>query len=204
MGFISDLDRESVRVPSCELDGRRQASPHARRRRHDRRYEWPPGEDRKRSCVIFGAGLQTATPSTMKESILQTGGGYFFFSPGIGAMRDVLEVMGARTATALSVQSAPYVRRDCLREAAHRHPVADRKRIRRRRFSSDELAALGYACRRHEVSEGASTSSRRRAGGRAWSSTRTSIPCRRGLRRPRMMSFCMDAARAIRKGSSPR
>jgi Dyp-type peroxidase family len=48
-----------------------------------------PGEERARSCVMFGSGLQTATPSTMKEWIFQTGGGYFF-SPGIAAMRDML------------------------------------------------------------------------------------------------------------------
>ena len=53
-----------------------------------------PGEERERKCVIFGSGLQTATPSTRQEWIFQTGGGYFF-SPSISAIRDVL----ARTET---------------------------------------------------------------------------------------------------------
>ena len=48
-----------------------------------------PGEDRIRTCVLFGSGLQTASPTTKNQWIFQTGGGYFF-SPSISAMREVL------------------------------------------------------------------------------------------------------------------
>jgi len=48
-----------------------------------------PGAERERTCLIFGSGLETATPSTRQEWIFQTGGGYFF-SPSITAIREVL------------------------------------------------------------------------------------------------------------------
>ena len=48
-----------------------------------------PGEERRRTCLIFGSGLQQANPTTKNDWIFQTGGGYFF-SPAISAIRDVL------------------------------------------------------------------------------------------------------------------
>jgi deferrochelatase/peroxidase EfeB len=48
-----------------------------------------PGEDRERSMVIFGSGLQQAIVATKAQWIVPTGGGYFFV-PAITALREVL------------------------------------------------------------------------------------------------------------------
>lgn len=48
-----------------------------------------PGEKRARQCVLFGAGAAQGTVSTNSDFVIPTGGGYFF-SPSIGALRDVL------------------------------------------------------------------------------------------------------------------
>lgn len=48
-----------------------------------------PGEDRNRQCVLFGAGAAQGTVSTDSDFVIPTGGGYFF-SPSIGALRDLL------------------------------------------------------------------------------------------------------------------
>lgn len=47
------------------------------------------GEDRVRSCPVFGSGLQQARVSTNAEWVIPTGGGYFFL-PSLEAIRDVL------------------------------------------------------------------------------------------------------------------
>lgn len=47
------------------------------------------GENRIRSCVLFGDGLQQAQINTSAQWIIPTGGGYFFV-PSIRALREVL------------------------------------------------------------------------------------------------------------------
>ncbi len=50
-----------------------------------------PGEDRMRSCTVFGRGAAAATLVTMKDFVVPTGGGYFF-SPSISALKEVIAV----------------------------------------------------------------------------------------------------------------
>ena len=48
-----------------------------------------PGENRQRSCLIFGEGVQQAMVSTDAQWIVPTGGGYFFI-PSISALKGVV------------------------------------------------------------------------------------------------------------------
>lgn len=50
-----------------------------------------PGEERVRSCALFGGQLQQAAVETNAQWIVPTGGGYFFL-PSLSAIRDVLAV----------------------------------------------------------------------------------------------------------------
>jgi deferrochelatase/peroxidase EfeB len=47
------------------------------------------GEDRQRTCTVFGSALQQAEIGTSAQWVIPTGGGYFFV-PSISALRDVL------------------------------------------------------------------------------------------------------------------
>jgi len=50
-----------------------------------------PGDDRMRSCTVFGRGAVPATLTTMSDFVVPTGGGYFF-SPSVSALKEVLAV----------------------------------------------------------------------------------------------------------------
>jgi Dyp-type peroxidase family len=50
-----------------------------------------PGDDRMRSCTVFGRGAVPATLVTMSDFVVPTGGGYFF-SPSVSALKEVLAV----------------------------------------------------------------------------------------------------------------
>jgi deferrochelatase/peroxidase EfeB len=48
-----------------------------------------PGDQRMRSCTVFGQGAVPATLATMHDFVVPTGGGYFF-TPSISALKKVI------------------------------------------------------------------------------------------------------------------